>query len=418
MLRRALALCVLLLMTAAAPAAAQAPSSPCPTPNTSNVTSSCPTISGSVQEARFLTGSAGTWTGTEPIAIGFQWQRCATTNESTCADIPGENEAQYLVSTADVGGRLRVVVTAGNADGSAIRTSTVSASVAPASGQYPGSFQTSGVSLEALAPAAISSPLVGDTLRIADGTGQPPASDGWFNPPASSLTYAWRRCAGDGSLTTCRTIPGATERTYTLVPADANHSIRARLTGTNQSGSKALLSAATAAVGIPDRDGDGVPSDRDCNDANPAIRPGAPDSAGNGVDEDCSGADASASPGSTPSPLPRLRAQVLAKWRSVRGHTLVVSMVVKRLPAGAAIEVRCAGDGCPIRQRSLRPKGTSADLGALFRKARLEPRTTIEIRITAAGMIGEVVRQTMRRDKAPSSTTLCLPPGASRPQRC
>jgi len=263
-------------------------------------------------------------------------------------DLPGENEAEYLIAAGDVTNRLRLVVTARNAEGSAVRTSVVSAVVSSNPGGYPGDNQALPASLEALAPAALSSPLVGDTLRIADGPGSPPLSDGWFNPKATTYAYAWRRCAADGELGTCETIAGATERSYKPTDADAGHSLRARLTGTNGSGSKALLTSASGPVGFPDRDGDGFTSDRDCNDGDPAIRPTAADAPGNGVDENCSGADAAIARDEKPPILDSL-ALTPSAFRAARGakvsyrlsEAATVTFTVERPVSGVRKGRRC-----------------------------------------------------------------------------
>ncbi|HEX6583647.1 MAG TPA: hypothetical protein VF056_08570 [Thermoleophilaceae bacterium] len=42
----------------------------------------------------------------------------------------------------------------------------------------------------------------------------------------------------------------------------------------------------------------------------------------------------------------------------------------------------------------------------------------LTIQVTKAGMIGVVKTLTIRRRKAPSVRTLCLPPGASGPSAC
>ncbi|MCC7539059.1 MAG: hypothetical protein IT379_22730 [Deltaproteobacteria bacterium] len=60
----------------------------------------------------------------------------------------------------------------------------------------------------------------------------------------------------------------------------------------------------TATPALPvddDADRDGSPADRDCDDTNPALHPGASDTCGDGIDQDCSGADA---PCDTPPPAP------------------------------------------------------------------------------------------------------------------
>ena len=69
-----------------------------------------PTVSGSAKVGSTLSAGRGSWTGTEPIDYGYQWQRCA----SACVNIPGATDASYRVAAADGTAKLRVVVSAGN----------------------------------------------------------------------------------------------------------------------------------------------------------------------------------------------------------------------------------------------------------------------------------------------------------------
>ena len=67
----------------------------------------------------------------------------------------------------------------------------------------------------------------------------------------------------------------------------------------------------------------------------------------------------------------------------------------------------------------MEPKGSAAKLGKHFKDAKLKPGTTLEVRVTAPGMVGKVVRYTFRsKRKLPSSTRRCLAPGATKPSRC
>jgi hypothetical protein len=76
-----------------------------------------PTISGTPQEGQTLTATTGTWSSTSNTSYAFQWQRCNASGQG-CANIAGATSQTYVLTSADVGNTVRVVVTATNADGS------------------------------------------------------------------------------------------------------------------------------------------------------------------------------------------------------------------------------------------------------------------------------------------------------------
>jgi hypothetical protein len=80
-------------------------------------------------------------------------------------------------------------------------------------------------------------PTVGQTLTTSEGT--------WSNSP-TSFAYQWLRCNGGGNG--CASVANGTQNTYTLVGADAGHTMRVRVTATNADGSNSVQSAQTAAV--------------------------------------------------------------------------------------------------------------------------------------------------------------------------
>jgi putative metal-binding protein len=157
----------------------------------------------------------------------------------------------------------------------------------------------------------------------------------------------------------------------------------------------------------PDGDGDGVPASADCRDNDAAVWPGGVEVPGNGIDDDCAGGDEPA----------RIAAGVKNDWSVIGARTRVRELRVRDAPRNATVQVRCKGRRCPFRVRrtAVKPNG-SAKLGRFFRK-RLRPGITIEIRITAPNSIGKVVRYRIRRGRLPADRTLCLPLGATKPQR-
>lgn len=90
---------------------------------------SAPQIEGSPRAGDALRAMPGEWTG-EGIAFSYQWLRCDA-DGGACAEIAVGTDRQYLVSGRDVGSRLRVRVTATNAEGSTSATSAPTPVIAP-----------------------------------------------------------------------------------------------------------------------------------------------------------------------------------------------------------------------------------------------------------------------------------------------
>jgi Concanavalin A-like lectin/glucanases superfamily len=94
---------------------------------------SSPTVSGTAQAGQTLTASPGIWTGTAPIAYGYQWQSCDSTG-SKCNAITGATSMTYTSTSTDVGHTLEVSVTASNMAGNATAFSAPTGVVVSASG--------------------------------------------------------------------------------------------------------------------------------------------------------------------------------------------------------------------------------------------------------------------------------------------
>ncbi len=185
-----------------------------------------PTISGTARQGQTLTATNGSWSN-NPTSFSYQWQRC-NANGSGCADISGATKQSYTLTSADVDHRVRVVVTASNADGQSSASSRTSAIVS-----------SSGAPVNTAKPTIAGTALPGQELTANPGT---------WTGGVRSFAYQWQRCAADG--TACANITGATGRTYGVRIADTGHRLRVVVTATNASGSSAsAASAPTLVVG-------------------------------------------------------------------------------------------------------------------------------------------------------------------------
>jgi hypothetical protein len=189
-----------------------------------------PVVAGTPQRTIILSASVGAWSGIDN-AYACQWQR-STDGGSTWTSISGATGWGYTVGVADEGARLRAVVTATNADGSAaVSTAPTAAAIgAPPTNSTP--------------PAIAGAAVRGTTLT---------SSAGSWGGIGDTFVYQWQRSADAG--TTWTNIAGAGSYTYTLAVADEGDTVRLLVTAINPDTSLAVGSAATATVtGSPPAD--------------------------------------------------------------------------------------------------------------------------------------------------------------------
>jgi hypothetical protein len=100
-----------------------------------------PAVVGPAAQGATVTASTGTWAGASPISLAVQWVRCGADggnpDASNCATIPGATSVKYVPTSADVGKRLRVRVTARNARGTSTAASNATRTIASTAAALP-----------------------------------------------------------------------------------------------------------------------------------------------------------------------------------------------------------------------------------------------------------------------------------------
>jgi hypothetical protein len=203
--------------------ASSAPTDPVLHPPPTSV--SPPVVEGPAVEGEVVTASAGEWTGV-PDDFAYVWQRCGS---ESCEEIRWETDPHYTVRRDDVGLRLRAVVTASSASGSASAESALTEIVLP---HAPVNEEP---------PVVSGHPAQGETLSAAPGD--------WDSTGSVTYAYRWERSADGGQ--TWAAVAGADEPTHVLGAGDVGHVYRVVVTATNAGGSTEAASAQTEAVSPP-----------------------------------------------------------------------------------------------------------------------------------------------------------------------
>ena len=187
-----------------------------------------PRITGTAMVGSRLTATRGSWTES-PTSYGYQWNAVRTggaADASNCAVIGGASTEQYVLQ-ADVGKRLRVRVTASNADGAKTVASNATAIVVK--GGKPAN--TGGPSISGTAA-------VGSTLTATKGewTGTDPID---VRLRVAPLRRGRRQLRRDRRCN---------DTTYVLKSVDLGNSMRVRVTAKNRAGTTRATTSATSVI--------------------------------------------------------------------------------------------------------------------------------------------------------------------------
>ncbi|HEY4450884.1 MAG TPA: hypothetical protein VGN13_04730 [Solirubrobacteraceae bacterium] len=184
-----------------------------------------PGVTGTLIDGSLLTGSTGSWSGSEPLSYSYQWQLCNATGGS-CSNISEATGSTVKLLTSFIGSTLRVVVTAKNAGGSTSATSSATGLIG------------------ALLPANAALPTISGILKV--GQLLTAATGTWTGSAPITYGYQWQLCNLLGEA--CNNIAGATSSTFLLGALDLGLPVRVLVTATNAAGSVAKPSAATGLI--------------------------------------------------------------------------------------------------------------------------------------------------------------------------
>ena len=188
-----------------------------------------PTITGAPVVGKVLTAHNGGWAGTAPITFKYQWMRCSGAGTG-CAAIDEAGQSQtYILTSDDLGHRLRVVVTATNSAGTNNHNSPLTASIRAAATNAP---------VNTARPAITGSAVEGNTVTASNGT--------WNGAAPITYAYQWVRCDATGAL--CHNITDAKSQTYSPTSLDVGNTLRVVVTATNANGTSASISHQSAAI--------------------------------------------------------------------------------------------------------------------------------------------------------------------------
>lgn len=188
-----------------------------------------PSITGTPVVGKIFTAHNGVWDGTTPMTFKYQWTRCSSVGTSCTPISEAAQSQQFVLSTDDLGHRLRVIVTATNSAGTKSQNSPLSPVIKAAPTNAP---------VNTTRPSISGSAVEGNTVTASNGT--------WNGSTPITYAYQWVRCDATGAG--CHNISDATSQTYTPTSLDVGNTVRVLVTATNSISSGASISHQSSTI--------------------------------------------------------------------------------------------------------------------------------------------------------------------------
>jgi hypothetical protein len=127
-----------------------------------------------------------------------------------------------------------------------------------------------------------------------------------------------------------------------------------------------------------------------------------------------------------PPPPPEIDSPVRITWGVNERRIFLLRLKVLDVPRGGKVQLRCKGKKCPFKRKGSK-KRRKGDI-TLFKE--IKPRNVVgkkqrtfrggqrlQLRITAPGHVGKVVKYRLRKGRIPSGRNFCLPVGGTKPRK-
>ena len=202
-----------------------------------------PTVSGEVVKGSKLKVDPGKW-NPAPKSFSYQWARCSDSGRA-CAPIEGATAATHVVEQGDLGHALVAIV---QARAGAVSQAVFSVATAPVGGSASARPRArADEPVRVTGPSSSAPPVV--AFVIQQGRQLTGAVGSWSGSGTIKYAYQWHRCDTAGAH--CKSISGATGRTYTLVAKDVGQTVGFGVRATDKTGTRKAYASLVGPVAGP-----------------------------------------------------------------------------------------------------------------------------------------------------------------------